>query len=503
MATKRSRRMLGIPVLVGLAVLVLNLALGLLYRDSRHSLEAELARRLENAAAVLGTALDAGLVERARLEYESFLVRGAPPESLLVAPAYDSLRTLLRDIADHSELANVRVFDDRGAGIVDLAAGSLLGYAPEALDPAGVFAALSGSNAHSDLYQSGTEYLMAGYAPVRGADGVPIAAVAVEGDARFFAALRRLRFAMAASAALSVLVLIGLGLTFARLQNSLWRAEAAVLHAERLAAMGRMAAGIAHEIRNPLGIIKATNARLRKRYDDPAQPNERFAYIDEEVDRLNGILTGYLQFARDEPPQLQPLDLVPLVERGLRLARPELETAGVDVTLDLPASCRVLGDPQRLQQVVLNLVLNAVQAMPEGGRLRVHMTTESNTAQITFADSGPGFASAVRARLFEPFVTTKEKGSGLGLAVAQRIIEQHGGSIRVRDATPGGAQVEILLPIDTQAADFTAASSQAEGGPQSEPAPQLEHGRASELGSQAEHGRPPEHGPAPESRGRP
>jgi len=450
MARQGSRRTLGIPVLVGVAIMVLNLALGLLYRDSRHNLETELARRLENAAAVLGTTLDAGLIERARIEYESVLVRGAPPESLLVAPAYDSLRTLLRDVADHSELANVRVFDDQGAGIVDLAAGSLLGYAPEALDPAGVFAALAGSNAHSDLYQSGTEYLMAGYAPVRDAEGVPVAVVAVEADARFFAALRRLRFAMAASAALSVLVLIGLGLTFARLQGSLRRAEAAVLHAERLAAMGRMAAGIAHEIRNPLGIIKATNARLRKRYDDPAQPNERFVYIDEEVDRLNGILTGYLQFARDEPPQLRPLDLVPLVERGLRLARPELEATGVDVALELPASCRVRGDAQRLQQVILNLVLNSVQAMPEGGRLEVRLTAAATEARIAFTDTGPGFSQAVRARLFEPFVTTKEKGSGLGLAVAQRIIEQHGGSIGVSDARAGGATVEIRLPLEPE-----------------------------------------------------
>jgi signal transduction histidine kinase len=447
---QRSRRTLGIPVLVGLAILVLNLALLLLYRDSRRNLESELARRLENAAAVLGTTLDAGLVDRARLEYESFLVRGTPPESLLVAPAYDSLRTLLRDVADHSELANVRVFDERGAGIADLAAGSLLGYAPEALDPSGVFAALAGSNAHSDLYQSGTEYLMAGYAPVRGPGGVPVAVVAVEGDARFFAALRRLRFAMAASAALSVLVLLGLGMTFARLQRSLWRAEAAVLHAERLAAMGRMAAGIAHEIRNPLGIIKATNARLRKRYDDPAEPNERFVYIDEEVDRLNGILTGYLQFARDEPPQLQPLDLVPLLERGLELARPELEAAGVDVALEGAPACRVLGDPQRLQQVVLNLVLNAVQAMPAGGRLRVHLAVDGTSVRLGFTDTGPGFASAVRARLFEPFVSTKEKGSGLGLAVSQRILEQHGGGIEVRDAAPGGATVEIRLPIAPQ-----------------------------------------------------
>jgi signal transduction histidine kinase len=475
MPGERSRRTAGIALLVGLAIVVLNLALGLLYRDSRRGLESELARRLENVAAVLGHTLDPGLVERAQIEHDLVLLGGAPAESLLFFPAYDSLRALLRDIADGSDLANVRVFDSQGAAFLDLAAGSLLEYSAEALDPAGVFAALTGTTAHSELYQSGTEFLMAGYAPVSDRDRLAIAAVAVEADARFFSALRRLRLVMAASAALSVLVLVGLGLTFARMQASLQRAETAVQHAETLAAMGRMAAGIAHEIRNPLGIIKATAGRLRKVYDDPARPDERFGYIDEEVDRLNGILTGYLQFARDEPPQLQSLDLVPLVERGVRLARPELETVGVEVALDLPHECRIHGDPQRLQQVILNVVLNAVQAMPQGGRLHVHLQEVDGTVRLGFTDSGPGFDPAVMARLFEPFVTTKEKGSGLGLAVARRIVVEHSGSIRVGDAPGGGARVEIQMPVETKP---DAASARGPASPPSATSPHSSGGLA-------------------------
>ena len=446
MPRERSKRTAGIALLVGLAIVLLNLVLGLLYRDSRRGLETELARRLENVAAVLGRTLDPGLVQRAATEHDLLLVHEAPAESLYFAPAYDSLRALLRDIAESSDLANVRVFDGGGTAFLDLAAGSLLEYSAEALDPAGVLAALSGTTAHSDLYQSASEFLMAGYAPVLGTDGLPSAAVAVETDARFFGALRRLRFVMVASAALSALVLVGLGLTFARMQSSLQRAEAAVQRAESLAAMGRMAAGIAHEIRNPLGIIKATAARLRKTHDDPARPDERFGYIEDEVDRLNGILTGYLQFARDEPPELQALDLVPLVERGVGLAKPELESVGVELVLELPDACRIQGDPQRLQQVILNVVLNAAQAMPKGGRLHVRLQEQSGTARLAFTDTGPGFEPAVRARLFEPFVTTKEKGSGLGLAVARRIVGQHSGSIQVGDAPGGGACVEIQLP---------------------------------------------------------
>jgi signal transduction histidine kinase len=446
MATAHSGRTAAIALFVALAVAVLNLALWILYRDSRAGLEAELARRLENVAVVLGRTLDPALVQRARSEHAQLITSGAPPESLLTAAAYDSLRGALRDIAVHSDIANVRIFDDTGVAFLDLAAGADVAGAPE-IDPAGVVAALAGASTHSALYQSGREYLMAGYAPVPDSDGVSLAAVAVEADARYFEALGRLRFAMAASAVLSGLVLAGLGLTFARLQSSLQRAEAALQRAETLAAMGRMAAGIAHEIRNPLGIIKATAARLRKRYDDPQRPDERFVYIDEEVDRLNGILSGYLQLARDEAPRLEKLDLVPLVERGLRLVRPELDAAHIAVETNLPKTCVVAADGQRLQQVILNLVLNAVQAMPAGGTLRVRLAAADGVAALAFADTGPGFDPAVQSRLFEPFVSTKEKGSGLGLAIARRIVEQHGGRILVDEAPGGGAQVAIHLPL--------------------------------------------------------
>lgn len=435
----------GIAILVGVAVLVLNLALWVLYRDSRRSLQAELSRRLETVAGVLAHTLDPELVDRARGGPADFLVDAA--DSMLASSAYDSLREVLRDIADDTELANVRLYDADGIAFFDLSAPGRAGAEREVLDPAGVLAALAGTTGHSELYQSGSEYLMAGYAPVRDATAMPVAAVAVEADARFFASLRQLRFAMAASGLLSVLVLAGLGLTFARMQTSLRRTEAALQRAETLAAMGRMTASIAHEIRNPLGIMKATVARLRKRYENPEQPDERFGYIDGEVDRLNAILTGYLQFARDEPPRLETLDLVPLVERSLRSLAPELDGAAVRLETRLPAACAVQADAQRLQQVILNVVLNAVQAQPGGGALRVELTPAEGRVRLAFEDRGPGFDPAVRNRLFEPFVSSKEQGSGLGLAAARRIVEQHGGTIAAGDAADGGARIEIELPL--------------------------------------------------------
>ena len=442
-----SRRTLLIAALVGVGVVVLNVALGLLYRESRRGVEAELGRRLEDVVGVLGRFLDPDLVQRAAAEAFAPVdsAGGSGPDAPHAAA--DSLRSILNEVADASDLANVRVYDAVGVAFLDIAGLGHSATAPEALDPAGVTAALTGSTVHSEPFESGDEFLMAGYAPVRDAAGVPIAAVAVEADARFFEAVHRLRFAMVGSALLSALVLVGLGITFARVQASLQHAQAAMQQAESLAAMGRMAAGIAHEIRNPLGIIKATAARLKKRYDDTANPDERFDYISDEVERLNTILTGYLSFARDEPSVRTPLDLTLLLQRSLRLAAPELEGAGVRLEVSTPPECTVLGDAQRLQQVVLNLVLNAAQAMQDGGTLLVQLEAADGTARLTFDDTGPGLPPGTRDRLFEPFVTTKEKGSGLGLAVAQRIVEEHRGRITLGDAPGGGARVEVALPL--------------------------------------------------------
>jgi two-component system sensor histidine kinase HydH len=154
-----------------------------------------------------------------------------------------------------------------------------------------------------------------------------------------------------------------------------------------------------------------------------------------------------LQFARDEPPRLANIDLASEIDRGLRLARPELDPARVTVEVESESSCPVRADAQRLQQVVLNLVLNAAQAMPGGGTLRVRTSRDGREARVVFQDTGPGLDPAVRERIFEPFVTTKEKGSGLGLAVARRIVEEHGGTISAGDAPGGGAAIEIRLPL--------------------------------------------------------
>jgi signal transduction histidine kinase len=236
---------------------------------------------------------------------------------------------------------------------------------------------------------------------------------------------------------------------------------------DRLAALGEMAAGLAHEIRNPLAAIKGAiqlivpdPAAPAPRPDaDPEATREFLGIILEEVNRLNAVVTQFLDYSRPAKTALAPGDLNDILARTLRLVSAELP-AGVEVALDLaPELPRVACDAEGLRQVFLNLALNALQAMPDGGRLTVDTRVardelslwrdgprRAEFVEVRFRDTGPGIAEEDRGHLFVPFYTTKEKGTGLGLAICQRIVKAHGGTIGVRSAPGEGAEFVISLP---------------------------------------------------------
>jgi two-component system sensor histidine kinase HydH len=232
---------------------------------------------------------------------------------------------------------------------------------------------------------------------------------------------------------------------------------------DRLAALGEMSAGLAHEIRNPLGAIKGA-AQLLVGRDGRALPPgpetaEFIGIIVEEVDRLNNVVTRFLDYARTEraEPALGRVELNAVVRKTIGLLQQTKEARAVEirVRLDdlLPA---VSGDPEALVQVFLNLGLNAVQAMPDGGVLEILTTRRRRSrlgygqfAEIRFRDTGIGIARDKLKKLFIPFYTTKSRGTGLGLAISQRIVSQHSGTIEVR-STPGqGSTFSVFLPALT------------------------------------------------------
>jgi signal transduction histidine kinase len=229
------------------------------------------------------------------------------------------------------------------------------------------------------------------------------------------------------------------------------RAQEDLVRAERLAALGEMAAVVAHEIRNPLAVITNAVGSLQ-RTARPADGELLLAMAGEEAGRIGRIVSDLLDFARPSAPEFRCESLAEIIEAAVESVSAAKRAADVDFHVDVPADLPSIRVDRRLvHQALVNLVLNGVQAMPQGGRLDVTASRSDpaggDALRVHVRDHGRGIEESARQRLFEPFFTTKPLGTGLGLAVVKRIAEVHGGSIRV-DAAPGrGATFALELPI--------------------------------------------------------
>jgi signal transduction histidine kinase len=315
------------------------------------------------------------------------------------------------------------------------------------MDYSAIASALGGVPAATKLFEASRGvYLKAGYAPVPSGTGTARAVVAVEASPAFLEGLVRLRFILLVVTGLSVLGVMLFTAFAIQATGSLLEARESLMRAETLATMGRMAAGLAHEIRNPLFIIRSAAEKLRDA--DPAHAADIESYVIEEVDRLNGTLTDYLLFAKDEPGRIAALDLATTLARSVRNVRDSLEGSGVEIVADFEIDrAPFAGEEKRLQQAFLNIILNARQAIAEGGRVRVALASNGRRYVIRVSDTGSGIAEKDLARIFEPFFTTKAYGSGLGLAITKKVIEDHGGEISVHSVAGEGTEVTVTLPV--------------------------------------------------------
>ena len=220
--------------------------------------------------------------------------------------------------------------------------------------------------------------------------------------------------------------------------------------AERLANLGKMVAAVSHEIKNPLGIVRSTAEILGKRISKVAPGNEHLAHIIvEETTRLDGIVQEFLDFARPRNPRLEPVALNKLVERVARFMAPELEARSVRFEKKLdPGLPEAALDQEQIYQVLLNMIINAIQAMPEGGTVTVATRlTPAGEIELEVSDTGVGMSPDKLEQIFTPFFTDKHRGSGLGLAIAKNIIDKHRGRITVSSIEGKGSHFSILFPL--------------------------------------------------------
>ncbi len=248
------------------------------------------------------------------------------------------------------------------------------------------------------------------------------------------------------------------------LLERLQRSRQEVLHAEQLANAGQMAAGVAHEVRNPLTAIKLLVQSALDRGPEASLTGRDLQVLDEEVARLERLTSTFLDFAR--PPRLEkrPVDLTEVTQRVLELIAPRAELHGVNVRwhAHLPVPL-VEGDPGQLHQVLYNLIVNALEVAPVGSDVWVSVSARHGTPPrviIQVEDSGSGIPKDLGDRIFEPFVSTKETGMGLGLSICRRVVESHGGTIRAENRPRGGARFVVTLP-SAAPPDLAASTSEA------------------------------------------
>ena len=321
-------------------------------------------------------------------------------------------------------------------------------------------------------------YYKSGYAPVFSGGDV-VAVVGVDIGAAFLETIEDFGRSMLSLGVVSMLVTVGIGLGLARtLTGPIGRLVAAARTigrgnleavvsvpsrdelgylAETMEEMRRkilardeqlrqMLAGVAHEIRNPLGGIELYAGLI---VADLADGDPRKAHIQKvigEVRTLNRVITEFMDFARPSLAELVDVDVAHQLEEAIFLLAPEMEQAGVSCSRNISNGLFVKGDADQVKRALVNLMKNAIQAMPDGGELTVSASRQGERVLLEIGDTGVGMDEDVRFRLFEPFFTTREKGSGLGLAIVHKTIETHGGEVQVESASGKGTVFRVMLP---------------------------------------------------------
>jgi nitrogen-specific signal transduction histidine kinase len=246
----------------------------------------------------------------------------------------------------------------------------------------------------------------------------------------------------------------------AETNRRLEQAQAEARRSERLAALGQLSAGLAHEIRNPLGVIKGSAEMLTQKLQASDELSRELAgYISTEVNRLSALVTEFLDFARPLHAQPEPADLIALLDRVIQVVAARFVDSNIRVEREYVANLPLVPlDESLCEQAFLNIVQNAYEAMQEngpGGTLRVQVRLvlrgDRRGAELRFSDTGPGVPQELREEIFNPFVTTKKSGVGLGLSIVSKIIDGHHGSIRVENAAEGGAVFTIFFPLEESA----------------------------------------------------
>jgi len=287
------------------------------------------------------------------------------------------------------------------------------------------------------------------YAPIQGFDGTIEAFVKVEASRDYFVGLAKLRNSLIFLGLFCIGVIGILVIIFYKLVNALIKAEESSELNNRLQSLGTMAAGVAHEIRNPLGIIRNTAEILKA---ELLSESDSYSYVDsilEEVHRLNNLVTQFLQLSKPSVIEKRDCDIRQLIESTISFVKYDFEKSGIKNFYDKPQHpVNIKCDENSIKQLLLNLLINAKQSMKNGGSVKIDLIKKKNKILITITDEGSGISEIEIKKVFDPFYSTKDAGIGLGLTICKNIVDSHNGTIEVFSRENKGTKIIVSLPIN-------------------------------------------------------
>lgn len=234
-------------------------------------------------------------------------------------------------------------------------------------------------------------------------------------------------------------------------RKQLKKAQEELIQANKYKVIGELATGIAHEIRNPLGSIQGSLEILRKDYRPEDSKYEFLNILLKEVARLNKVVTDFLNYARPSPPNLIDTEINQLIQETVLILYPQAVKKGVGLETDLEKNLpKIKADPSQLKQAFINLILNSLEAMEDKGAISILTFREKNWLKVRFQDTGKGMSGETKAKIFTPFFSTKEKGTGLGLGIVEKIVQNHKGEIRVESSLGKGTVLTLSFPIEQE-----------------------------------------------------
>lgn len=436
---KRKAMVTGMVALTVMVLLGFNFGSWVFLKQMGSYLEAELGRRLQAVATLTAKTIESG-------DFSYYI------ESDQMSLILPSINSILTKVHEANELQGVYLVDDMYRVLASshniFQLGERLTFLEE--DSASFTQASAGLPAVSPMFVVQGNRFKGAYAPVLGTLEDVAAILVVQASADFFDLLRLFKRGLIFVGVISVAVAVLFSLFLFWAISLLIKTHESLRKAERLAAMGQMAASVAHEIRNPLGIIKSTSDVLKSKYAPKHEPDELFDYIPSEVRRLNRLVSDFLSFARDRDLELNASDLKDSVEKSLASLDEEFQEAHVKLETDFENLPPISHDEDAVNQVLLNLTLNAIQSINGEGKICVRLRKEARKGRqfvkVEVEDTGCGF-HADQEKIFEPFYTTKTSGSGLGLAICKRLIEKHGGWIEAESQIGKGTMMRFYLPV--------------------------------------------------------